>query len=163
MQLCTQLLSPSGVYQVLSVATVISNRKPLGYYMALRSSTITHVLRIYLITDHNPLAAKISKDVAMLAQHLQCIILHIHPYRVCIMYKSGPNLYIVDCLSENNHTENKGREIAGISINMHTISTSVNMPIYISIEDIQVGCDPTGCRPAKAKIRFNKGLAIQKR
>ena len=51
---------------------------------------------------------------------------------------SGPDLYIMDWLSCNNHTENKDQEIAGISIHISAISASVNMPVCMSIEDIQV-------------------------
>ena len=65
---------------------------------------------ICVITDHNPLVAVISKDVPVLSQQLQSIRLHIHQYRVCIIYKPSPDLYISHWLSQNNHTENKDRK-----------------------------------------------------
>ena len=49
----------------------------------------------------------------------------------------GQNLYIADWPSHNNHTENRDKAIAGKSVNMNAISTSVNMPLCMSIEDIQ--------------------------
>ena len=51
------------------------------------------------ITDHKLLEAIISKNVAMLSQCLQCILLCIHKYRLCISYRSDLDLYIVDWLS----------------------------------------------------------------
>ena len=36
------------------------------------------------------------------------VIVHYAVYSVCILYKPGPNLYIADWLSQNNHMENKG-------------------------------------------------------
>ena len=50
---------------------------------------------VCIINDHKPLVAVISKDVAMLSQHLQCIMLHNHPYRIHIIYKPCLDLYIV--------------------------------------------------------------------
>ena len=58
------------------------------------------------IIDHKPLVAMVSKDITMLSQWLQCIILHIHWYNMCILYKAGPDLQIMDCLSHHNHTIN---------------------------------------------------------
>ena len=40
---------------------------------------------VCIITDHRSLVAILSKDVAMLSPQLQCIMLCIHWYRVCII------------------------------------------------------------------------------
>ena len=64
-------------------------------------------------------------------------ILHIHQYRVCILYKPVPDLYIVDWLSCHNQVENKDQEISGMNINIHTINTIVDIPICTSTEDIK--------------------------
>ena len=72
-------------------------------------------------------------------------MLYIHKYRVCNIHKSGPDLYIVEWLSQKNHTENRDQEITGMTlnlkltlcINLPTISTFVNKPIGTSIEHIQ--------------------------
>ena len=63
--------------------------------------------------------AIIDKDVAMLYQHLQYIMLQIHQYMVHNIYKPGPDLYTADWTSWNNHTENKDwKSITGINANM---------------------------------------------
>ena len=51
---------------------------------------------------------------------------------------SGPDLYIVDRLFQNNHTEDRNQEFTRMNIDMHAISTLVNVPISTSIEYIQV-------------------------
>ena len=93
---------------------------------------------VCIINDHKPLVAIISRDVATLWQHLQSIMLHIHLYRISIIYNRGSDLYIADWSSTNNHTENWDQEITGVNANMHAISPSVNIPIGIWIENIQV-------------------------
>ena len=62
---------------------------------------------------------------------------HIHQYRVHIIYKAGPDLYILDRLSQNSHTRNRHQEITGININVHAISTLVSIPACTSKKDIQ--------------------------
>ena len=42
----------------------------------------------------------------------------------------------MDWLPHNNHTENEDQKIARMSINVNAISTSVNMLVCTSIEDI---------------------------
>ena len=51
---------------------------------------------VYVVTENKPLVVMVSKDVAVLSQHLQYIMPCIHQYNVCILYKSGHKLYIVD-------------------------------------------------------------------
>ena len=91
---------------------------------------------VYIITDHKPLKAIIYKVVTTLSQHLQWIMLCIHQYRVCIVYKPDSDLYIVVWLTQNNHTENRDQEIISMTVNVNAINTLVNIPIYTSIEDI---------------------------
>ena len=90
------------------------------------------VSEVCIITDHKPLVSTLSKDVVMLSQQLQHIMLGIHQYRLHIIYKPGPNLSIVDWLSQNNHTENRDQEITGMNVNVSVIHTSVNKPVCIS-------------------------------
>ena len=92
---------------------------------------------VNIITDHKPSVAIVSKYVATLSQCSQCIMLCIHPYNMHILYKLGPNLCIVDWLSYHNHTENKDQEIAGMNINIHTLSIAIDVPVCTSIEDIR--------------------------
>ena len=51
-----------------------------------------------IITDHKLLVAIFKKDMTTLSQRLQQILLRIHQYRVKIMYKPGPDLFMVDWL-----------------------------------------------------------------
>ena len=70
--------------------------------------------KVSVIIDHNPFMAIFKKHVATLSQKLQLTLLCIHQYRICILYKQGPQLYIVDWLTSHNHTEGKDREITGM-------------------------------------------------
>ena len=65
-------------------------------------------------------------------------MLHIHQYRVGIIYKPCLDLYITDWLSRNNHTEDKDQKITGMNTNTNAISPAVNMPVCTSIDDIKV-------------------------
>ena len=62
---------------------------------------------VLIITDHKPLVAMFKKDVATLLQCIQCILLNIHQYRVKIIYKPAPEIFIADWLLRNNHVEGK--------------------------------------------------------
>ena len=53
-----------------------------------------------------------------------------------MLYKPGPDLYLVDWLPQNNLTENKDREITGMNVNIHAIITALDILICTSIEDI---------------------------
>ena len=63
---------------------------------------------VCVITDHKPLVAIINKDVVTLSQHLQCIMLYIHQYRVCILYKPSTDLYMVESLSQKQPYRKQG-------------------------------------------------------
>ena len=64
--------------------------------------------------DHKPLVAIFKKDIATLPQRFQQMLLRIHQYRVRIIYKPGRDLFILDWLSRQNHSKNKGKEILGM-------------------------------------------------
>ena len=67
-----------------------------------------HFMReVSTITDHKPLVAIFKKDITTLSQRLQQILLRIHQYRVRIVYKSRPDLFIADWLSRQNHGRDK--------------------------------------------------------
>ena len=89
-----------------------------------------------IITDHKPLVAMFKKDVATLSQCIQCITL-IHQYRVQILYKPGPEIFIADWLLQHNHVEGKDKPIKDMDIQVDAIQSSVDMPDCISIEEIQ--------------------------
>ena len=54
-----------------------------------------------------------------------------------ILYKPGPDLYIVVCLSQHNDTENRDLKLADMSISIYTISTVIDVAVYMSIRDIR--------------------------
>ena len=53
------------------------------------------VREVSIIMDHKPLIAIFKKDVTTLSQRMQQILLSIHQYRVRIIYKPGPDLFMV--------------------------------------------------------------------
>ena len=66
---------------------------------------------VLIITDHRPLVSMFKKDIATLLQCIQCMLLKIHQYRVQIIYKPGPKIFIADWLSWHNHAEGKDKVI----------------------------------------------------
>ena len=70
-------------------------------------------------------------------QWLQCILLTIHQYRTHIIYKPGPDIYIVDWLSRQNNAENKDGETAGMQLRINAIDATTNIPAYLTIQHIQ--------------------------
>ena len=95
------------------------------------------VREVSIITDHKPLVAIFKKDVATLSQRIQHILLRIHQFQVKIIYKPGPDLFIVDWLSRHNHTENKDEEIPGMDIKVDAIQTATDIPECMSIPQLQ--------------------------
>ena len=78
-----------------------------------------------------------------------------------IIYRSGPDWNVAHWQSLSNHTENKGQEIAGMGIIIGTISTSVNMPVCASIEDIQAAAwGDVHLQELKAYIIHNNSFSI---
>ena len=92
---------------------------------------------VLVITDHKTLVSMFKKDVATLLQCIQCILLKIHQYRVQIIYKPGPEIFIADWLSRHNHTEGKDKPIKGMDIWVDAIQTATDMPECISMAEIQ--------------------------
>ena len=92
---------------------------------------------VLIITDHKLLVSMFKKDVATLSQHIQCILLKIHQYRVQIIYKPGPGIFIADWLLRQNHTEGKDKPIKGMEIQVDMIQTMTDMPECVSMAEIQ--------------------------
>ena len=92
---------------------------------------------IHVITDHKPLVAIFKKDVAMLSQHIQCILLKIHQHRVHILYKPGPDIFITDWLSQCNHKEGKDELLQDMDIRVDAIQSTTDILECISISQIQ--------------------------
>ena len=85
---------------------------------------------VSIITDHKPLVAIFKKDIATLSQKLQWILLRIHQYRVKIIYKPGPDLFIADWLSRQNYKEDKNEEIAGMQVNVNSVEMAKDPRMY---------------------------------
>ena len=64
---------------------------------------------------------------ATLSLHIQHILLKTHQYRVQIIYKPGPEIFIADWLSRHNHTEGKDKLIKGMDIWVDAIQTTMDM------------------------------------
>ena len=92
---------------------------------------------VLVIMDHKPLVSMFKKDVTTLSQQIQCILLKIHQYRVQIIYKPGPEIFIADWLSTHNHTEGKDTPIKGMDIQVDAIQTATDMTECISMAEIQ--------------------------
>ena len=65
---------------------------------------------ISIITDQKPLVEIFKEDIATLLQKPQYILLRIHQYRIRTLYKRGPDLFIADWLSLQNHEENSNTQ-----------------------------------------------------
>ena len=92
---------------------------------------------ILIITDHKPLVSMFKKDVVALSQHIQCLLLKIYQYRVQIIYKPGPKIFIADWLSRHNHVEGKNKPIKDMDVRMDAIQSTTDMPECISMAEIQ--------------------------
>ena len=88
---------------------------------------------VLIITDHKLLVAMFKKDMATLLQHILCIILKIHYYRVQILYKLAQKFL----LQTGYHIEGKDKPIKDMYVWVDAIQSSVGMPDCISIEEIQ--------------------------
>ena len=88
---------------------------------------------------HGPQAACIyvQKDVVTLLQHIQCILLRIHQYRVQIIYKPGPDIFIADWLLSHNHVEGKDKAIEDMDVQVDAIQSTTDMPECVSMAEIQ--------------------------
>ena len=90
-----------------------------------------------VITDHKPLVLMFKKDIATLLQHIQHILLKIHQYRVQIIYKPGPEIFIADLLSWHNHVEGKDKPIKDVGIRIDAIQSRTDILECMSISQIQ--------------------------
>ena len=92
---------------------------------------------VLVITDHKPLVSMFKKDVVTMSQCIQHILLKIHQYRVQIIYKPGPEIFIADWLLRHNHTEGKDKRIKGMDIQVDAIQAIMEMPECVSVAEIQ--------------------------
>ena len=68
------------------------------------------------------------KDVATSSQHIQCILLKIHQYRIQFIYKPGPEIFIAGWLSRHTYVEGKDKPIKDMDILVDAIQSTADMP-----------------------------------
>ena len=117
------------------------------------------VKEVCMITDYKPLVAIISKDIAMLSQHLQHIMLCIHQCRVCILNKPGPNLQHSSLVMMKQIYRKQG---LGNPLHEHSHACHQHISICTNMHICRrhTGSNQTGWRPKKAKVLHNTGLVI---
>ena len=86
---------------------------------------------------HILLVSIFKKDVATLSQWIQHILRKIHQYRVQIIYKPGPDIFIADWLSRHNHADGKNQLIKGVEVWVDVIQTATDMPECLSMTELQ--------------------------
>ena len=77
------------------------------------------------------------KDVATLLQCIQHILLKTHQYRVQIIYKPGPKIFIADWLSQHNHIKGKDKPIKNMDIKVNAIGIATDILACVFISQIQ--------------------------
>ena len=87
---------------------------------------------VLIITDHKPLVAIFKKDVVTLLQCIQHILLKIHQYRVQIIYKPGPKIFIADWLSQHNHKEGKDKPIKDMDKKRHHTKCNMHPGMHLN-------------------------------
>ena len=92
---------------------------------------------VLIITNHKPLVSMFKKDITTLLQHIQCILLKIHQYRVQIIYKPGPQIFIADQLSWHNHIDGKDKPIKDMDIRIDRIQSMTDILECVSMSQIQ--------------------------
>ena len=75
--------------------------------------------------------------MATLLQCMQCILLKVNQYRVQIIYKPGPKIFIADWLSQLNHEEGKDKPIKDMDIRIDIIQNVTDILECIFIKQIQ--------------------------
>ena len=78
--------------------------------------------------------AILRKDIVTMSQRIQCILLRIHQYKVRILYKSGPEIFIADWLSQHNHKENKDEAMCGMDIREDAVQSLMDVPQWMLIQ-----------------------------
>ena len=92
---------------------------------------------VLVITDHKLLVSIFKKDVATLSQRIQHILLKIHQYRVQVIYKTSPDIFIAVWLSRHNHTVGKDQLIKGMEFAIDLIQNATDMPECLSMTELQ--------------------------
>ena len=68
------------------------------------------ICEVPVTTDHTPLVTIFKKDGVTLAQRLQWILLHIHQYRIRMLYKPSLQLYRQTCYPGRTTLKKKAKK-----------------------------------------------------
>ena len=74
-----------------------------------------------MTTDNKLLVEILKKDVGSLSQSLQGILLCIHQYGIRVLYTPGPQLFLIDWLSRDNHETHKEKEIPQMNLTVNSL------------------------------------------
>ena len=108
--------------------------------------------------DHKPLIAIFKKDIATLSQRLWQTLLRIYQYRVGIIYKPGPNLFMADSLYRHNHSENKDEGITGMQISINVIQSTTNILECITMCELQEATSQDSTSSISWNMSYKGGL-----
>ena len=74
--------------------------------------------------------------IATPSQGRKCLLLRIHQYRIKMLYKHWPDLFIADWLSLQNHREDWDDEIPSMKITIDAIHTTVDIPECMLMQEV---------------------------
>ena len=92
---------------------------------------------VHVITDHKPLIAILKEPWQHYHSAYTIFYKKIHQYRVQILYKPRPEIFIVDWLSHHNHKEGKYEPIRDMDIRVYVRQSATDSLECISISQIQ--------------------------
>ena len=92
--------------------------------------------KVSIITDNKPLVAILKRHGNTVTETTQNSA-KIHQYIVIIIYKPGPDLFIADWLSRQNHKESKDAEISGMQLNIDAKQTTTSFQDCMIIQELQ--------------------------
>ena len=92
---------------------------------------------VLVITDHKPLIAMFKKECSYIVRAYSVYIVKNHQYKVQIIYKPGPDIFIADWLSRYNHIEGRDKPIKDMDIWVDAIQSTADMLECISVAEIQ--------------------------
>ena len=92
---------------------------------------------VHKITNHKPLVSVLKKDMAMLSQCIQCILLKFINIGSKFCTNFGPEVFIAEWLSCQNYKEDKDEPIRDVDIRLDAIQSMTDIPECVSILQIQ--------------------------
>ena len=116
----------------------------------------------HVITDLKLLVAIMGKHVATLSECLKSIILCIHQYRVCILYKPGHELFTAGKLSGHNDETKDKRQKDIKPKHKYQCDRYISGPVSVYINMWHTSSAIKRCACERAKDIYHKGLATQK-